>query len=625
MLLKARLSKSLTKIFCFGLAVFLYLPSMGQVFISKDPAYLKVKSEQNNLTSTYRQTSPDTTITELHNFSRRNFLGNVGLASPDYFFRQGTSDLGFKFFNPPTDFDRIKEQQVNYYRSRGPYADLTGITGSKMLQSFKMLFTHTYKEKVNITLRFNRYSSQGYYLKQQTYANNFYLSSNYTSNNKRFGYYFYVLNNGNKSQENGGIKVPTLANSAPVDKKLFPVNLSKANRDNRETKLQFNPWMRINAIQDTLQGVNHYLQLKSKGSLSSYKYKDPNILIDKFYNSNNIDTFSLDSSHVQQLSNEVDYTLLTADEKFGFSAGYRNEISATWQYGDKLYYNHLLVSGLKYNSFIGNKDSNGIVNKSVESQINAQYVVAGYNAENFKIDSRFKYNFNLAAKRNIYLNLLYESRSPDRIYRNWTSNHFIWDNTFLKPQDQFQAKFGASLGRKFNASLFLQNVFNYLYFDEAAYPRQAVKWINNTGFNLNYSDVYLKHLGVEIDYVFQSTSDERIMRIPKNSITAKLFYTGSLFKNALQLQIGSQLQMYQGFVAYDFMPSTQVFYLQNSFKTEAFPYVDVYLNARIRPVSFFLKLENVLGELAGSNYAFVPGYYQPARAFRMGIKWMFFD
>ncbi|MES2680736.1 MAG: putative porin [Bacteroidota bacterium] len=626
-LFKQRPPKITTRILCVTFLLFFYFASQAQVFISRNPQYLKKKTEQDNLTAAFQQAYPDTTVTHLNNFFPRNFMGNVALPSPEYFFSYGTEPLGFRFLNPPITNDRIKDAQVEYFRSKGPYADLSAMGGSKLMQAFKMIFTHTYKEKVNITLRFNRYSSQGFYLKQQTYANNFFMSSNYTAKNKRFGYYAYVLNNGNKNQENGGIEAVMLTDSTVnMNKALFPVKLNGANRDNRETKLMINPWLRLNKAKDSTASTGHFLQLKSRGSLSAYKYKDTRIIDDQYYRLIYLDTVStLDSSHVKQLSNELDYTLISADDKFGFSAGYKNEITQVWQHSGNRFHNHILVSNAVYRSAILKSDSTTVSQQSLESAFRLEYVLEGFNSGNYKLESNSLYNFNSQKRRNVFLNLLYEKRSVDRIYNNWTSNHFIWADNGYSAQEQLQAKAGINFGRVFSASVLFQNIYNYLYFDELALPRQYTKTINNTAFTLNYSDVFFKHLGLVLNYTYQGTSNSYLVRVPKNSGTAKLFYTGNLFKNNLQLQIGSQLQVYQEFYAYDYMPATQVFYLQNSFQTAVYPFVDVFLNARIRPVSFFLKMENALSGLAGNNYAFVPGYYQPPRAFRFGLSWVFFD
>jgi len=63
--------------------------------------------------------------------------------------------------------------------------------GSKLEKNFRLLFSNTFKNQLNITLRFNRFGVKGFYLKQQTFTNNFYTSTNYTTKNNRFGFYSY--------------------------------------------------------------------------------------------------------------------------------------------------------------------------------------------------------------------------------------------------------------------------------------------------------------------------------------------------------------------------------------------------------------------------------------------------
>lgn len=614
------------RIICMTVMGLFFFEGHSQVFISSNPLYLKKKTESDNLTGAFHRTYPDSSVSNLHNFFPRNFLGNIALPSPSYFLKYGTGEMGYRFFDPPISNDRIDDQQVEYYRTKGPFADLTAIGGSKLLQAFKMLFTHTYKEKVNITLRFNRYSSQGFYLKQQSYANNFFLSSNYTSKNKRFGYYLYALNNGNKNQENGGIVAGVLTDStATTNKALLPVKLNGANRDNRETRFMLNPWLRLNKWHDSAASAGHFIQLKSKAGVNSYKYKDSKIQSDDFYKLIYLDTLAtLDSSNVKRLSNELDYTFVAPNNELAFSLGFKNELVEVWQYSNELFHNNIFVSDLVWQPALKN-DSAGVAGRSLESRTRFEYVVEGVNSGNYKAENRSVFHFDENRKHHLYFAVLAEKRNADRIYNTWQSNHFSWINNGYRPQEQLQLNAGVTLGKMFGASLLFQNIYNYLYFDELALPRQYNKNISNTAVSLSFGHVLFRHLGVALSCTYQATSNEALVRLPKNSASAKLYYTGNLFKNNLQLQLGSQIEMYQDFYAYDYMPATQAFYLQNSFKTEAYPFVDVFLNARIRPVSFFLKMENVLAGLAGNNYAFVRGYYQPPRAFRFGLTWIFFD
>ncbi len=597
----------------------------AQVYYSVNPNYLKAKTEGNNIIRAYRNAYPDTSITLFHNFFPRNFLGNIGLPSAPYILKYGTTDLGFKVYPVPLENDMFSESQVTYYRSAGPFASLTGIAGAKELQIFKMLFSHTFKQKVNVTLRFNRYTSTGYYVKQQTYSDNFFLSSNSTTTRKNAGYYLYFLSNSNKNAENGGIKGDSITDKTLfLNKDLLPVNLHGATRSNKEMKLMINPWVRLSGS-DSVNTASHYLQLKSKVSRNIYHYKDTRVREDDFYDLVYLDTVTTnDSTHLRQMSNEINYVFRSKREGVAFSGGYRNELNDFWQKTDSVFFNHLVTGAFVYRKVFDEKDS---VQKKplLQNDFGFQQVFKGANTGDFKIEDRLSFYPDQNSQTVFYADLLNESRHPDHIYNYWVSNHFMWQNSGYSPQQQLQLRAGCMLGRILEGSVFVQNISNYLYFDQNALPRQMNDNVQNLGVSVNFNKIFFKHLGVGIGHIYQATSHPAYVRLPRNISTTRLHYHGMHFRNNLQVQVGAQLQLYESFYAYDYMPATQTFYLQENFKTALYPFLDAYINVRIRPVNVFLKLENVLQGYAGNNYAFVPGYYQPDRAFRCGISWMFFD
>lgn len=602
--------------------------SFAQVFFSNETDYLKIKKENNNLLTHFSDYYPDTSLIELSNFSPRNFMGNIGLPSPNYIINYGTTEIGFKLYQQPYSNDLFNQNQVTYYKTKGPYASLTGIAGVKELQIFRLLFAQTFQNRLNVGLKFNRYSSQGFYLNQQTYVNNIFFTTNFTSLSERFGFYSFILNNSNKNQENGGIKNETLDDSTlQIDKKLLTVKLSAATRNNQETQLMFNPWFRINKTKDSIFGHNHFIQLKSKRVLCNYKYRDRNAKADKYYNFFNIDSNSTsDSSNVKQWINDILYVFENISKTKYISLGYRNELNQIWQEKDSVLTNHSIFGGF---SIFNNKFKNDTEKKlfsSFKSIANIDYIFSGPNIGNYKVEHNSEVIINAKNKQKLFFNTLYENRNPDYIYNNWISNHFYWENNKFISQRQFQAHIGIEGGKLINGNLFYQTFNHFLYFDSSAKPQQYHAIIQNLGISLTLSKIFFQHLGIVINHVYQKSSEQEFVRMPNNISTLNLFYSGNFFRNNLQLKFGSQLQSYQSFSALGYMPSTQVFYLQNqSFKTQSYPFLDVYLNARIHPVSFFLKVENVLQGSVGNNYSFVKGYFQTDRAFRFGITWMFFD
>lgn len=594
----------------------------SQSYYSTDPTYLSKRTEKEGALTNFNHFYPDTSILKAHQFVERNFLGNLGLSSPDYLLAFKSNKLGFRLFDVPLNDYQIKQENIEYFKTKGPFAELSGIAGSKQLQLFRMTFSNTFKNNLNITLKLNRYTSQGYYVKQQSFTNNFYLSSNYETKNKRFGFNSFILVNNNKFQENGGIVNDTLRQrDLLVTKALIPVNLSSASRDNRELTLKYSNWFRLN--KNTENNIQTYLNVGTSYNSLKYKYKDPDSDLNSYYFLYYLDTTqTLDSTHIRKLNSTADLYFQTKNKNLTASLGYENEYAQHWQYNDTGFINHLLNVKLNYNrSFIGSDSSN---HKDLLNQALVNYIVSGAFSGNYKFESSHQLLFyrNNKLKESLSLQLLAEDRTPDYIYKHWYSNHFIWNNKFNNTQ-LVQAKLSAKMSM-IGISAIYKGITNYLYFDQLGYPMQFTGNISNTSINLNFENVFFKHLGVRVDQSFQNTSSN-LISLPKSVSIASLFYKGNWFKNNLQLCFGGQVEYYDEFTPYGYMPATQTFYVQEDFKAGNFGFVDVFLNARIKPVTFFFKMENVLHGMLGTNYSMVPGYYQPERALRFGLTWLFFD
>jgi hypothetical protein len=56
-----------------------------------------------------------------------------------------------------------------------------------------------------------------------------------------------------------------------------------------------------------------------------------------------------------------------------------------------------------------------------------------------------------------------------------------------------------------------------------------------------------------------------------------------------------------------------------------YPHLSFYFSGRIKPVNFFIRIDNILNGIIEKPYYYLPHYMMPDRAFKMGISWMFFD
>ena len=623
---KSLFNKALIK----GILLFCFVLFSGvlfsQSYYTTDTSYLKRKTEGDNVLNTFKNYYPDSSVFYLHNFTERNTLGGLGLATHLWRFKFGSDDIGFRLYPLPYDESIIKEKQILYFRTKGPYASATGIAGSKEQQLFRFLFTHTLPNRINFTLKFNRYTNKGFYKNQQGFVNNFYFNSNYETKNKRFGYYTYLLINNIKHGENGGLSnEDDFFKDIKENKELLATRLTGVTQETRLLTAQFNPYILLNKRDSTNTQAFFYLQAKSKFTYNRYKYKDLTSGTNAFYPLYYLDfDITKDSTRFKQHYTEFLLTYQNAAKTKGVSIGYANEINVVWQKNDSLFANHIIKANTNFSHSFLKPDS--LTQKQITLQSNAEaaFVMLGTNTGNYKFQSQNDLIFSeVNHQSRAFFNVLVESRQADYQYNRWYSNHYIWKNNF-KASSQFQAEIGYAQ-KKVSVSVFAQVISNTLYFDTLSKPQQFTGAINNIGVNALYRLIILKHLGVSLEPTFQSSSKPSIYRMPLISGKVNVFYTGNLFKNALQLTVGSQLETYSTYELMRYNPAINQFYLGNRRETGYYPYVDVYLNARIRPVSFFIKMENVMFGNGGNNYYFVPGYIQPDRAIRFGLTWLFFD
>ncbi|MDF2452755.1 MAG: hypothetical protein K0S26_2259 [Bacteroidota bacterium] len=582
-----------------------------------DSSFIKTLShgDKNNLLD-FRYSKIDTSITNFQNYFPRNTNGHLGMPSAPLYIDYKPKALGFNMLTAPYQNDVISADDVQYYQTKGPYASLTGIAGSKQEQAFKMVFSNTFKNKLNITLGFNRYGGLGFYTKQQSFTNNFYTTSNYSSANKRVGYFAHVLYNKVKHQENGGIADDSLfLLDVSVNKILLPVNLQDSKRELRTTSFEINPWLRINKIEDSSTVISHFMDYQFNYSGSYTKYSDTRSGANDFFNAFYLDTVSTkDSTHWRTISNALDYTVKLNTINAKLRLGAKNEINQVYQYLDSTFVNNSVNAGF----FLSKNKYSGFAKTS--------YIFSGPNANDYSLELSNSYSQSIAQVPFVFtLKASVEKRHPDFIHNTWLTNHYAWNNNF-SPTDKLQSVFSIStLDDRFDMGVVYQSISNLIYFNELSVPEQTPVSIQNLGAFIHKDILLFKHLGINARYNYQSSSYQAIVSVPNHIVNGALYYQGNLFKRALQLQVGFNAQYYSEFYGYAYNPSVNQYYLQTKEPVGDYPFIDFFLNARIKPVRIFVKIDHVTQGFLGSNYSLTPGYLQNDRAFKFGINWLFFD
>jgi hypothetical protein len=131
------------------------------------------------------------------------------------------------------------------------------------------------------------------------------------------------------------------------------------------------------------------------------------------------------------------------------------------------------------------------------------------------------------------------------------------------------------------------------------------------------------------DALFQKSSNTEVLDLPLVTIRSAAYFE-HLFKfsstgGRLNTQLGADVTYNTLYHAYSFMPSTGRFYRQDKISTGNYPFVNLFLNLKIKRTTIFIMFDHANFGLMGNNYDMVPSYLMNIRMFRYGLCWTFYD
>jgi hypothetical protein len=229
---------------------------------------------------------------------------------------------------------------------------------------------------------------------------------------------------------------------------------------------------------------------------------------------------------------------------------------------------------------------------------------------------------NSTAWGNISASVSVDALQPNYLFQYHYSNHFKWENTFGQ-QTIFSGK--AMYERQnLKAGFNYYNLTDWVYFGSDALP------VSESGsFSVSQAwgqtNLNLGNFGFEAFAAWQKVSKADVLHLPEIAGRVTGSYSVSLFKRALHLRTGLSVLYNSAFYADAYMPALRSYYLQNSVKTGDYPYVDGFVNIRVKRARIFLMVKHLNGGLNGYDYIMVPGYPMPDMGLRFGISWMFYD
>ena len=575
-----------------------------------------------------------------------NDLGIIGSAQDNQVFSpsQATGfEVGFNNFSAYI----VEPHNILLYQTRTPYSKLFYMMGAVQEHVLKVTHAQSFiNDQLNASFNFDLYNHLGAYTHQHTDVKKFNGGLGYKTKNLRYHIQAQYYINKQKLQENGGIvdldkfeeneennrqiyKTNLVTAENVIKKSGFLVqqtfNISKSEPDYSgipDTNiLQFQGYSVTHFKKPYFDPVTHLGQIKYNFNyeLESFRYSDKDQKSDiydglpmypGFDEVNFFDSISNRSFINEIIYSNSDYKDCYKTPKFlNYFFGIRHEYNEyTQDSAKRIFVHYALIGGAFLN-----------LSNTLSVLADAQYYIGDYLNNDMSLNGKvfFKIQSHLFTG-----GINVSHRSPDWIYQSFSSLRFMWNNDFTKID--IQKLFFNYHFKSFDFEFELLNIHNYVFLNQQIIPQQTKENIQHIIVRAQ-KDFRFGPFGTDIMFIYQNVSHLNIVRVPDLSAKMKIFYQNILFKGALDLEIGVEASYFTAYHANKYMPALRSFHLQDEQLIGDYPYLDVYLNAKIGQARLFVRYDHFNAGLMGYTYYASPNYPAQDAAFRFGVSWILFN
>ncbi|MCK4663887.1 MAG: putative porin [Bacteroidales bacterium] len=571
------------------------------------------------------------------------YLGSIGLPCKSVVFFESDYLSEFSFLNSYKAYLFMPENVV-YYNVNKPYTNLFYSTGPNKEQTLNLIHTQNVNKYLNFGIKYYSISTEGHLARQITKNNGINIFTSY--NSLRYSLHVSYNRNKIKIHENGGIIDDTyLTDSLILNERInnpdqIPVFLENAESYLINKNFNFVHKYRlgkkiatINSDSTKTETFNYKIGIIHKFNFrrDSRLYTDePDTL--NFYQNNYNYTSTYDSIFYQNL----EHSLII--EYNDFKLGNNNLCSwigmSTEQKQYKYFNKDTLFNNFK-DTILYNIISKGNISANIQDKydinLSGKLYLAGYNADDFQVRLSIKRFFNGKKDTSFFtFSSEYNIKSYDFFITNFSSNHFKWNNNFnntprnetiiklLYERPLWDIKLGINLA----------SIDNYVFFSRDAIPTLNDSTINILSGYIN-KNFHAGNFHFINKIIYQYSDNKSNIDLPEIVIYNSTYFNRDIkFKltgGLIKFQIGFDVFYNTEYYAPAYMPATGQFYVQNEKLIGDYPFVDVFINLKIKRARLFFKMEHINEGILEKEYFTSLHYPVNERAFKFGVSWGFYD
>lgn len=564
------------------------------------------------------------------------YLGNIGSAVIPLNYFKRTQPQNFSFVNVWRPYILTPEQAV-FYNAKIPYSRLSySMSGEKPIAEnlFNFILSHNISPSTSANINYNAVETQGMYANQRTLVRDF--SINIAHTGKRYAVHGgYIYNHGNVN-ENGGIRDDRDITDTIFDiPKNIPVYLTAAKNEYRghtfwvtqsygiPLRAQREDELTIQKIPTIFVGQSAEITTFKK----NYIANRDTALFKTWY----IDEGKTHDSIAQSVVDLRFFAQLQPYNRDGLlgivTGGVGNETDNYYMYVPQEYQAKYGQGGnMGRNSTYVYGQAEGALKKYLKWNATAQVYLLGYRSGDFTFDGNIKLTaFIKGQPLSLDGGVRFSLREPDFWAQTFFSNHFAWNNSFVKESaTTINARISMpSIGFEVGADY--QIVQNKVYYDQNSLPAQFSGSLSVLGIylqkNFRLGGLHLNHR-----VLMQLSSDQIVAPTPTFSAYLSYFYRLTVVKNVLDVDLGIDGRYNTKYYGFGYNPALSQFYNQREKEIGGYPYLDAFVSAKWKRMRILVKLQHFNANLLeDKNYFMILHHPANRLMFKFGISWSFYD
>lgn len=306
--------------------------------------------------------------------------------------------------------------------------------------------------------------------------------------------------------------------------------------------------------------------------------------------------------------------------------------------GDKLqtYFDSTATNNrFRGNSIYAYAGANGRLFRNMTWNARGQLYFAGYHAGDFNVRANADYcfyPFRRARKSPVAFGAEFSTvlRDPDYYQKHIYSNHYVWNNDFDKIS---VTRIGGHIDIphwKLSANVNYGLLANNVYYDTLGIVRQNKTPMSVLSANLRKDFVIANFLHLDNQLLFQISSNENVMPLPRLALNGKYFIQFVVQRNdegekVLEMQMGANMLYNTPWYSPAWNPNLGVFHNQNKVRYENGPIIDLFVNAQWKRACIFVKIENAaMRWFDTADYFTAHHFINTQRVIKFGLYWPFY-